>query len=106
MKLKLIASIAIVLIAVTAAFAAPTTVTGVLTDDMCTGKHMMPGKTDADCVRACVKDGAKFVVVAGGKTYILKGKEDKLNALAGKKIVVTGELQGKTLTVAEVKAAQ
>jgi hypothetical protein len=88
------------------AFASPTTLTGILTDDMCTKKHMMPGKPNADCVRECIKHGAKFVVVADGKVVELKGQPEKLNELAGKKIKVTGDLSGKVLTVSTVEAAQ
>ena len=106
MKSKLIVILTLVLGAAIAAVAAPTTITGVITDDMCSKKHMMPGKSDAECVRECVKAGANYAVVSEGKVYILKGKEDKLNELAGKKVVVTGELSGKTLAVSEVKAAK
>ncbi len=87
------------------AMAATTTLTGVITDDMCGAKHMMPGK-DAECVRACVKRGAKFAVVSGGKLYLLAGKASELNALAGQKVTVNGDLQGNTLTVSSVAAAQ
>ena len=106
MKSKLIVILAIVLATAIAALAAPTTITGVITDDMCSKKHMMPGKSDAECVRECVKAGANYAVVSDGKVYILKGKEAKLNELAGKKVTVTGELSGKTLAVSDVKAAK
>ncbi len=88
------------------AMAATTTLTGVITDDMCGAKHMMPGKSDAECVRACVKSGAKFALLADGKTYVLAGKTSEINALAGKKAKVSGELKGETLTVSSVAAAQ
>jgi len=100
-----------VLIIVTAlcsipALASTTSVTGVVTDDMCSSKHMMPGKSDADCVRACVKEGAHFAIASNGKVYILEGKAAELNALAGKKATVSGELKGTTLTVSSVVAAK
>jgi hypothetical protein len=88
------------------AMAATTTVTGIITDDMCGKKHMMPGKPDAECVRACVKEGAKFAVMSNGKMYILSGKSSEVSALAGKKATVKGELNGTTLTVASVAAAK
>ncbi len=87
-------------------FSATTTVTGILTDDMCTKKHMMPGKSNADCVRECVKHGAKYVVVAEGKVVELSGKAQQLNELAGKKVTVTGELRGKILVVSSAEAVQ
>ena len=36
----------------TITIAAPQKFTGVVSDDMCKQKHMMPGHTDADCTRA------------------------------------------------------
>ena len=89
-----------------AAFAAPTTFTGVLTDSMCTKKHMMPGMSDAKCVRECVKEGAKYTLVADGKTYELKGKANALDALAGKIVKVTGIRAGSTIQVNAISAAQ
>ena len=67
---------------------------------------MMPGKSDAECTRACVKHGAKFAVVAGGQVYVLAGKTSAVSALAGKKATVSGELTGNTLTVNSVVAAK
>ncbi len=98
--------IAALLLATTAMFASTTTLTGVLTDNMCVKKHMISGKSNAECVRECVKGGAKYVVVVNGKPTELKGHEDKLNALAGKKVKVTGEQKGAVLTVATVEAAE
>jgi hypothetical protein len=86
--------------------AATTTLTGVVTDDMCGKNHMMPGKSDAECTRACVKHGAHYAVLADGKVYLLAGKATELGALAGKKVTVNGNLQGDTLTVSSVVAAK
>ena len=85
---------------------AATTLTGTVTDDMCGAKHMMPGKPDATCARACVKRGAKWALASGGKLYILSGKSTEIDALAGQKATVTGDLNGNTLTVASIKAAK
>ncbi len=86
-------------------FAAQTTVTGILTDNMCTTKHMMPGKPNADCVHECVEHGAKYVVVADGKVFEVSGNQNQLNPLAGKKVTVTGLVKGKTIFLDSVKAA-
>ncbi len=88
------------------AMAATTTLTGVITDDMCGAKHMMPGKSDAECTRACVKHGAKFAVVANGKVIVLDGKTPEVSALAGEKATVKGELKGDTMTVSSIAAAK
>ena len=105
---KMFASLMILIaMGVLPAMAAPTTLTGVITDDMCgSGKHMMPGKTEAVCTRECVKHGAKFAVVSNGKTYVLAGKATEVSALAGKKATLSGDLNGDTLTVNSVAAAK
>jgi hypothetical protein len=106
MKTKLIATAALALSFTLPAFAEKATLSGVLTDNMCTKKHMMPGKPNADCVRECAKHGAKYVVVAGGKVLELKGKPEQFSELAGKKVTVTGDLTGNALTVASIEEAQ
>lgn len=76
MKTKLFAILSLVLLVVLSAFASQTTVAGIPTDNMCTKKHKMPGKPNADCVRECAKHGAKYVVVSDGKVIELRGKEE------------------------------
>jgi hypothetical protein len=41
-----------------------------------------------------------------GKVYILAGKTSEVDALAGKKATVIGELKGNTLTVSSIAAAK
>ncbi len=106
MKTRLLIVIAFVVLFVVSLFASQTTVTGVLTDNMCTKKHMMPGKPNADCVRECINHGAKYVVVAGGKVLELTGSQEQFSNLAGKKVKVTGEAKGKAFVVAAIEAAQ
>jgi hypothetical protein len=88
------------------AMAATTTLTGVVTCDMCNGKHMMPGKTDAVCTRACVRRGAKLALAVNDKVYVLNGKTSEVDALAGSKATVKGELNGNVLTVSSIAAAK
>ena len=106
MKTKSFIILILVLVFVLSMFASQTTVTGVLTDDMCTKKHMMPGKPNADCVRDCIKHGAKFVVVSDGKVLEVTGSQEKLSEFAGKKVRVVGETKGKTLAVSSIESAQ
>jgi hypothetical protein len=106
MKTKLFVIPALVIAFALSSLAAKTTVTGVLTDDMCTKKHMMPGKSNADCVRECIKHGAKYVVVAQGKVLEVQGDQNKLNALAGMKVTVTGNLKGDVLVLTDAQLAQ
>jgi ABC-type polar amino acid transport system ATPase subunit len=88
------------------AMAATKTLTGVVTDDMCGAKHMMAGKSDAECTKACVKHGAKFALAVKDEVYILDGMSTEVGALAGQKATVSGDLNGKTLTVSSVAAAK
>jgi len=45
------------------------TLTGKVSDAMCGAKHTEGGIAPADCVRACVKKGAKYALVVGDKVY-------------------------------------
>ena len=88
-------------------FAADKSYTGTVSDTMCGGKHtMMPGKPDADCVRACVKAGAKYALVVGDKVYTLEGKDAEVDKLAGRRATITGSEIGNTIKVASVTAAR
>ena len=86
----------------TITMAAPQKFTGVVSDDMCKQKHMMPGHSDADCTRACVKSGSKYALVAGDKIFILKGDARQIEKFVGKKVSVTGEVAGDRLQVASI----
>ncbi len=88
------------------ALAATTTLTGMVTDDMCGASHMMPGKPPAECTRACVKHGAHFALAANNKVYILDGKASDVDKLAGSKATVQGNLNGNVLTVSSIAAAK
>ncbi len=103
------AAAALVLLTAVLAFAAdkPQTFNGKVSDTMCGAKHMMPGASDADCTRACVKQGSKYALVVGDSVYTLEGGDAAmLDKLAGQKATVTGALKGKTITVASVVPAK
>lgn len=106
MKLKMFVIFALVLTFVLSSSASQTTVTGILTDDMCTKKHMMPGKRNTDCVRECIKHGAKYVVVSRGRILNLQGDKSTLSELAGKKVTITGDLNGNVLSVVTAKVQE
>ncbi len=100
---------ALVLLTAVLAFTAdkPQTFTGKVSDTMCGAKHMMAGASDADCTRACVKQGSKYALVVGDNVYTLEGgNAATLDKLAGQKATVTGALKGKTITVASVAPAK
>jgi len=94
--------------------AAPTTMTGMISDSMCGASHakMMEmhkdaKMTDKDCTLACVKAGGKFVFVSNGKVYnISNQKLADLTKYAGQNVSVTGDLNGDSITVSKVATAK
>jgi hypothetical protein len=83
----------------TTAHAVTQTSTGVVSDSMCMKKHMMPGRSDAECIKECVKAGSSYVLVAGDKIYELKGKPASIAPFAGKRVTVQGQVDQKRITV-------
>jgi hypothetical protein len=43
--------------------AAPQSIDGIISDSMCGKEHMLPGKTDAQCIQECVKSGSSYALV-------------------------------------------
>jgi hypothetical protein len=76
--------------------------TGVITDSMCaTADHsqMRMGPTDAECTVACVEaHGATYVLYDGKRAYALSDQKAP-EKFAGKKVMVAGALDAKTLTI-------
>jgi len=100
---------AMVLLSAVLAFAAdkPQTFTGKVSDAMCGAHHMMAGASDADCTRACVKQGSKYALVVGDTVYTLEGGDAAmLDKLAGQNATITGTLKGRTIAVASVTPAK
>jgi hypothetical protein len=76
--------------------------TGIVSDDMCKQKHMMPGHSDADCTHACIKAGSHYALVSGDKVYVLKGDSKQIGQFAGKRVAVTGDVMKDSLTVQSI----
>jgi hypothetical protein len=85
--------------------AASQTIDGVVTDTMCSKKHMMPGKTDAQCVQECIKDGSSYALVAGAKVYSLAAKPQTIEPFAGKHVHIEGDLKDNTITITSISEA-
>jgi hypothetical protein len=103
------AAVVLVLLVAVLAVAAdkPQGFTGKVSDAMCGAHHMMAGSSDADCTRACVKQGSKYALVVGDEVYTLEGGDAAaLDKLAGQRATVSGTLKGKTITVASVAPAK
>lgn len=86
--------------------AALQTFTGTVSDTMCGAKHMLPGKTDAECTRECVKANGKYALVVDKHVYTLSGAQDDLSRLAGKRVRITGEMTGDTIKIQSIVAVQ
>ena len=78
------------------------TFSGTITDDECPGADhsgMRMGPTDAECVLACIRaHDASYVLYDGKDVYELSDQE-KPKEFAGKRVTVTGTLDGKTKTI-------
>ena len=99
--------VALVLLSVFA-LGAPQTFTGIVTDTMCGKKHMIAGKSDAECTRECMKSKGDWTygLVVGDKVYALSGDAKQFDALAGQRVKVTGELAGTKITVKTIAPAK
>src|SRR5205814_1423379 len=75
------------------------TITGVITDEMCGADHkMMNVKPDSKCVTECVKMGSKYALLSGSTVYALSDQKTP-EKFAGKKVAVTGTVDGKNIKV-------
>jgi hypothetical protein len=73
---------------------------GLITDSYCGARHQRHSNlTPEDCARACIRNGATYVLVNGHRRYKLSGNEESLNRLLGTRATVTGTLQGDTISV-------
>jgi hypothetical protein len=68
------------------------TLNGKVSCSMCRGSHQMGKKTDAECVRACVKHGAKYVLMSGDDMYILPGDPSQFEYYADKSVTIRGDV--------------
>ena len=89
-------------------FAADKTWSGTISDSMCGMKHASAAEHgsaegDADCTKACVEKGAKYVFVANGKVYQIANQDFAgLKDHAGHKVALTGEMKGESITVSKI----
>ncbi len=83
-------------------YAATRTIEGVISDTMCGKKHMLPGKTDAQCIQECIKSGSSYALVAGDKVYTLAGKPQVIAPFAGRHVKIEGDLKGNTITFTSI----
>jgi len=79
-------------------------VTGYIVDKNCASKKEMLG--DEACAKRCIGRGAPAMLATeDGKIYSVSN-QDKVKDLAGKKVVVSGKVDGETITVEKVELAK
>ena len=87
-----------------AASAMAADMTGYIMDLTCSSKKGMQG--DEACAKRCIGRGDPAVLVTeDGKVYKV-ANQDKVLPSAGKKVTVTGKLDGETLTVETIAPAK
>lgn len=75
---------------------------GVIADSHCGARHMMSDKSPAECVRACVRKGAKYTLINSDRVYALNGNEAEFEKLAGQRVTAEGTLTRDTITVSSL----
>jgi hypothetical protein len=89
--------------------AAEQTWSGKISDSACGAKHeeaaegngVMP---DRECTQACIRGGSKYVLVVDKQVFQIANQDFKdLAAHAGHAVRLTGELNGKTITVSKIE---
>ena len=75
---------------------------GVISDSMCGRKHMIAGKTPAQCVAECIRNNSRYVLVTKDKIYTLEGQLQTIALFSGKHVHIDGKLNGNTVTVASI----
>jgi hypothetical protein len=90
------------------AFAAPRTLTGTVSDTMCGKTHMIAGKSDAECTRECMKSKGNwtYALVVGDTVYSLIGDNRQFDSFAGKRVKVTGDLDGSKVLVRAIESGK
>jgi hypothetical protein len=84
---------------------AGTTFSGMVTDSRCGARHRKNSRmSPAECTRACLRNGATYVLVDGERRYTLAGNTDGLGELAGTRVNVTGTRDGNRIMVGSAAA--
>lgn len=108
---KILGITTVILMSASLALAAEKTWTGKISDSKCGRSHKSAIEhsgqklADADCVKACVKGGGKYVFVSGdGKIYNVDNQDFAgLEEHAGHTVKLTGEMTGDTIKVSDIK---
>jgi hypothetical protein len=92
----------IAVFALTAGFCLAADWTGYIVDQNCASKKEMLG--NEACAKSCIGRGSPAVLAtADGKVYKI-ADQDKVKAEAGKKVTITGKMEGDEIKVDSIKA--
>lgn len=77
---------------------------GTISDAKCGAAHADASEKSMKCVQGCVKGGQAPVFISEGKVYkIADASRSKVQDHLGHKVVVTGKLDGDTITIDNVR---
>jgi hypothetical protein len=82
--------------------------TGYISDAHCGAKHSTVSEKNTKCVKdMCIKGGADPVLVSSGKVVKFDGdSKDKAKEYAGQNVKIDGTMEGDTLKISSISAAQ
>src|ERR1700722_12519096 len=90
--------------ALCASLAMAADVTGYIIDKSCAGKKGMQG--DEECAKSCIGKGQPAVLATeDGKVYNISNQA-KVKDSAGKKVTITGKMDGDSITVDTIVPAK
>jgi hypothetical protein len=76
---------------------------GMVTESECGARHdRQAGMSSSECVRSCVRHGAKYTLVDGDKQYMLSGNVGALGKVAGQRVKVIGTQEADEIRVASI----
>jgi hypothetical protein len=80
--------------------------TGYMSDTKCGAKHNDGSQASSDCVKHCIKGGAKPVLVVGDEVIKISNTAKIPESLYGLKVTVKGKLKGDAVQIASIAAAK
>ena len=100
-----------VILGISACWGAEESWTGKISDSICGAQHKTAAEhsanslSDADCTADCVKNGAKYVFVSGGKVYKINNQNFAgLKQHAGREVRLIGKMTGDTIRISTISA--
>ena len=80
--------------------------TGYISDAGCAQKQgaKTAAAGHADCAKGCIKKGDKAVLVTEDGKILNISNQDKVVEHAGEKVTITGDMNGDSITVTDVKS--